>query len=133
MKNIILASVCFVLIFCNCASIVSKSTYPISIQTIPPGAKINVTDGKGEIMYSGLSPATVPLKASEGFFKKAHYTVTASQEGYANSIMPIPFKVDGWYFGNLLLGGVIGMLIIDPATGAMFAPEKDGIVIQMNK
>ncbi len=28
--------------------------------------------------------------------------------------------VNGWYFGNILLGGVLGMLIIDPATGAMY-------------
>jgi hypothetical protein len=34
--------------------------------------------------------------------------------------------VSGWYFGNLLFGGVIGMLIVDPLTGAMYnlTPEK---------
>lgn len=33
--------------------------------------------------------------------------------------------MNGWYFGNLLLGGVIGMLIVDPATGAMYRIETD--------
>lgn len=28
--------------------------------------------------------------------------------------------MDGWYIGNLLFGGLIGMLIVDPATGAMY-------------
>ncbi|MDR1896957.1 MAG: hypothetical protein LBR10_09235, partial [Prevotellaceae bacterium] len=34
------------------------------------------------------------------------------------------FKIDGWYFGNLLLGGWPGMLIIDPLTGAMWKIES---------
>jgi hypothetical protein len=28
--------------------------------------------------------------------------------------------IDGWYFGNILFGGLIGMLIVDPLTGAMY-------------
>ena len=28
--------------------------------------------------------------------------------------------MDGWYIGNILFGGLIGMLIVDPATGAMY-------------
>jgi hypothetical protein len=28
--------------------------------------------------------------------------------------------MDGWYIGNILFGGVIGFLIVDPATGAMW-------------
>ena len=29
--------------------------------------------------------------------------------------------IDGWYWGNLFLGGILGMLAVDPATGAMWA------------
>lgn len=39
--------------------------------------------------------------------------------------MPITFKLDGWYFGNILIGGLLGMLIIDPATGAMWKIETE--------
>ncbi|MDD5412721.1 MAG: hypothetical protein PHF31_15155 [Methylobacter sp.] len=28
--------------------------------------------------------------------------------------------MNGWYFGNLVFGGFVGILIIDPATSAMF-------------
>jgi len=28
--------------------------------------------------------------------------------------------MDGWYIGNLLFGGILGFLVIDPATGAMW-------------
>lgn len=43
------------------------------------------------------------------------------------------FKVDGWYFGNLLLGGFLGMLIIDPATGAMWKIENGFILETLRK
>ena len=28
--------------------------------------------------------------------------------------------LDGWYIGNIIFGGLLGILIIDPATGAMW-------------
>jgi hypothetical protein len=28
--------------------------------------------------------------------------------------------IDGWYWGNLLIGGIIGMVFVDPLTGAMW-------------
>jgi hypothetical protein len=28
--------------------------------------------------------------------------------------------MDGWYIGNILFGGLIGILIVDPLTGAMW-------------
>jgi hypothetical protein len=42
--------------------------------------------------------------------------------------VPLTAKINGWYFGNLLFGGIIvGMLIVDPATGAMWT-LKDTVV-----
>lgn len=48
-----------------------------------------------------------------------------SSPGYDEKIVPITFKIDGWYFGNILIGGVLGMLIVDPATGAMWKIETE--------
>jgi hypothetical protein len=46
--------------------------------------------------------------------------------GYSQAEIKLDSSVSGWYFGNLLLGGLIGMLIVDPLTGAMYnlTPEK---------
>ncbi|MDY0138967.1 MAG: PEGA domain-containing protein [Candidatus Izemoplasmatales bacterium] len=114
-----------VFLFSSCASIVSKSTYPLSINSSPSNAKVSITDKKGKEIYLGNTPATVKLKAGAGFFSKAEYQVKFSSPGYDDKIVPINFKLDGWYFGNLLLGGVLGMLIIDPATGAMWKIETE--------
>lgn len=114
-----------VFLFSSCATIFTKSTYPLSINSTPSNAKVSITDKKGKEIYLGNTPATVKLKAGAGFFSKAEYQVKFSSPGYEERIVPITFKLDGWYFGNLLVGGVLGMLIIDPATGAMWKIETD--------
>lgn len=39
--------------------------------------------------------------------------------------MTITGSMSGWYIGNILFGGLIGMLAVDPVTGAMYVlPES---------
>ncbi|WP_320814426.1 PEGA domain-containing protein [Flavobacterium sp.] len=113
------------LLLSSCASIVSKSNYPISINSSPSEAKILITNKKGVEVYSGNTPATLELKSGSGFFGKAQYQVKFTKDGYESKTVPVYFKLDGWYFGNILLGGLIGMLIIDPATGAMYKLDTE--------
>jgi hypothetical protein len=108
------------IILSSCASIVSRSTYHVNVRTEPKGASISITDKKGNEIYKGSSPATVELKAGAGYFSRAEYRVRISAAGYEEKIVPVNFKIDGWYWGNLLIGGLLGMLIIDPLTGAMW-------------
>lgn len=117
----------------GCASIVSKSTYPLRITTDPSGAQVVVKDADGIEIFNGKSPTTVKLAAGAGFFKKASYSVTVRSEGYEEQTVPVNFNLDGWYFGNILLGGLIGMLIVDPATGAMYQIESEYMSVRLNK
>ncbi|MBJ6369530.1 peptidase associated/transthyretin-like domain-containing protein [Snuella sedimenti] len=109
----------------SCASIVSKSSYPISINSPPSEAKITITDKKGVEVYQGHTPATLKLKAGNGYFSKARYQVKFEKNGYDTKTVPVHFKLDGWYFGNILIGGAIGLLIVDPATGAMYKLDTE--------
>ena len=104
----------------GCASIVSKSKYPVSITTEPTAAKIEIKDQDGIVRFAGTSPTTAILDAGNGFFTRARYTVTASKDGHNAATFPIQNSIDGWYWGNILFGGLIGLLIVDPITGAMF-------------
>ena len=63
---------------------------------------------------------TVNLETSNGFFKKAKYRIDASKQGYATSSTSFAASINGWYWGNIGFGGLIGWLIVDPATGAMW-------------
>lgn len=113
----------WVFLFSSCASIISYSTYPLSINSSPSNANISITDKQGKEIFTGNTPATVRLDASAGFFSKAEYQVKFSKPGYDDRIVRITATIDGWYFGNILYGGILGMLIIDPATGAMWKIE----------
>lgn len=104
----------------SCASIVSRSHYPVAISSAPAGATVTVLDRGGKEIFSGTTPAALELKSSAGFFQRAKYTVTFKKPGFDTKTMALEANVNGWYFGNLLFGGWIGMLIVDPATGAMY-------------
>ena len=120
-----LIAVASILIMTSCASIVSKSSWPITINSSPSEAKISIKDKKGVEIYTGSTPATLKLKSGSGFFSKARYQVTFEKVGYEKKVVPVEFKLNGWYFGNIIFGGPLGLLIIDPATGAMFKLETE--------
>jgi hypothetical protein len=120
-----LIAVASIMIMTSCASIVSKSSWPITINSSPSEAKISIKDKKGIEIYTGSTPATLKLKSGSGFFSKARYQVTFEKVGYEKKVVPVEFKLNGWYFGNIIFGGPIGLLIIDPATGAMFKLETE--------
>lgn len=111
----------------GCASIVSKSEYPVAVTSNPVGADFVVKRASGIPVASGVTPSTITLSASDGYFKPARYTIEFRRKGVVQTV-PLTAKIDGWYFGNILFGGVIiGMLIVDPATGAMWS-LKDTVV-----
>jgi len=41
--------------------------------------------------------------------------------------------LNGWYIGNLLFGGLIGLLIVDPLTGAMWTLDPKDINLILEK
>jgi len=109
----------------GCASILSKSMYPVTIDSLPTGATILIVDEDGKQIYKGTSPTTITLEAGKAYFDAREYTVTFSKPGYEEQTAVIKPTIDGWYFGNILIGGLIGMLIVDPITGAMWKLPSD--------
>ncbi|MDR0970925.1 MAG: PEGA domain-containing protein [Bacteroidales bacterium] len=116
-----------IVIFSSCATIVSDSSYPLSINSEPNGATVTIKDRYNIEIFKGITPTQLNLDASCGFFQKARYIITIEKEGYQTTTIPIGATLDGWYFGNIFFGGVIGFLIIDPASGAMYKLETKSI------
>lgn len=115
----------------GCASIFSEQTYPVQVTSEPSRASIEIKDEDGNVVYNGSTPATVKLTSSAGYFDGERYTVTFRKDGYDEEQFVINSGIDGWYWGNILLGGILGMLIIDPATGAMYdLPSKAGATLK---
>ena len=110
----------------GCATIVSDSKYNVAIQSDPPGAHYLVRNTKKNVeVTSGVTPGSVMLKAGNGFFSKATYEVSFDKPGYESVSVPVVSGMDGWYIGNIVFGGVIGLLILDPATGAMWRMDEN--------
>lgn len=78
------------------------------------------------MVYSGKTPYTATLERGAGYFKSARYNVIIEKDGYNSRQLMIDGSPNGWYIGgNFIFGGLIGWLIVDPLTGAMWtlSPE----------
>lgn len=102
----------------GCASMLSNSAYPVLVESNPAGAEFVIKNRNGIQVAHGQTPATVILESGAGYFKKADYTVQLSKPGFQSQIYRLKSYINGWYWGNVL--NPIGMLLIDPATGAMW-------------
>lgn len=113
----------------NCATIVSKSSYPVGIDSDPEKAMVTITDRKGKEVFKGGTPATVRLQCGAGYFKRAIYTIVVEKAGYHKSTILLSASVNGWYFGNLLLpaGSFLGLLVVDPLSGAMYRMKNKDV------
>lgn len=104
----------------GCATIVAKSSQEMTITSVPEGAAIKINNKSGTAVHSGNTPLTVSLKKGRGYFKPERYTIHVAKDGYQTRDVTVEGQVNGWYFGNILFGGLIGLLAVDPATGAMY-------------
>jgi hypothetical protein len=111
----------------GCATIVAKSSQTITVSSVPEDAAVRITNGAGAAVHSGNTPVTVTLKKGRGYFKPEHYTVHINKEGFQPQELKIDGAINGWYFGNILFGGLIGMLAVDPSTGAMYTLKPDKV------
>lgn len=119
--KILLASLVFaVSTLSGCASIVHNGQREVSIASEPPGAKVSIYNRSNELVSTNTTPFVAQLEPKYGYFKGQTYRLVFEKDGFAPSEATLKSEVSGWYFGNLLFGGLIGMLAVDPATGAMF-------------
>lgn len=98
----------------GCATILHGSKQQIGISSTPTGASISVN---GQNM--GITPMVVKL------LRKDTQAIKVEMEGYNPYEIVLTRKVDGWIAGNIIFGGLIG-LIVDAADGAMYklSPEQ---------
>ena len=121
----ILSAGALVLGVSGCASIFNGQTQPVTIRSEPDGAAVSVSNRAGETIHSGTAPVTLTLKRGAGYFKAETYKVVLTKPGYADREVTITSTLSGWYVGNILFGGLIGLLAVDPVTGGMYTfPES---------
>lgn len=110
----------------GCATIVHSGPRAISVASAPVGAKVSVYDRSNTLVMTNTTPFVAQLSTKYGYFKAQDYRLVFEMPGHATAEVNLTSSVSGWYFANLVFGGVIGMLIVDPLTGAMYnlSPER---------
>jgi hypothetical protein len=137
MKPILFVTTALIIItaLTGCASIVSGSSQEVSINSKPEKADVRIFNNANVEIWNSKTPATVTLKRGDGFFKGADYRVEISKEGYETKTLMISSSINGgWYIaGNLIIGGFLGWIIIDPASGAMWKLEPESINVTLEE
>lgn len=127
MKKILTAGIS-IFALSACATIIGSTTQPVTFKSTPEGVNFSITNRAGEKIHSGTTPATVTLNRGAGYFKAESYTIKYDKKGYESKEFVVAGNVNGWYFGNIIFGGlIVGMLIVDPLSGAMFTLDADKV------
>lgn len=117
------------LLLSNCATIISRSNYPVTVNSQPQGLSFVVTNLRDNTVVSqGVSPQQVVLKSGGGYFRPAHYRIDVKKSGKVVASQNLDAGFNGWYVGNIVFGGLIGLLIVDPLTGAMYRLPENATV-----
>lgn len=103
----------------SCASIVNGSKQSIGFSSSPDGATVSI-DG----MPRGRTPITVKLERNED------HTVRVTLPGYYPYSATLTHSVSGWVWGNILLGGIIG-LAVDASTGGLYVLSPEQVQAQL--
>lgn len=103
----------------GCASIVDGNKYPVQIDSEPRGAAYSIANQHGKVISQGTTPDMVTLPSNDGAFDGEKYTFKFSRDGYEGKDVILDSGMNGWMWGNLLLGGLIGSTV-DLSTGAAF-------------
>lgn len=111
----------------GCASIVHSGNRSISINTEPVGAKATISKQDGEVVTVQTTPCTVSLDPKKRYFVGQPYVLRLELAGYKSTQVELKPTMSGWYFGNIIFGGLIGMVAVDPVTGSMWNIEPSKI------
>ena len=111
--------------FSGCATIFNQNSY-LSVATMPSNATVIIRGMDSGEKSSLQSPCTLQLS------QKSDYQVQISLAGYQSETIVIRRGIRGWFWGNILLGGVIGM-IVDYNTGAMYEHTPINLNIDLTK
>lgn len=105
----------------GCASLVSGKKQDVTIRTTPAGA---------DVLIDGTIAGTTPMIAN--LVRKRRHEIQFKKAGYPDITKGTTRGFNWWYVGNLLFGGIIG-LIVDPITGAMYKIKPEEIHVDYTK
>lgn len=112
-NGLLILSICL-LVLPSCGTIIHGTTQQVGISSSPSNAGVAING-----VNIGSTPVMVDLK------RKDSHIVRISLAGYETYETTLTRKVSGWVWGNIVFGGLIG-LVVDSSTGGMYklTPEQ---------
>jgi PEGA domain len=98
----------------GCASIIHGTHQDVGITSEPAGASVTIDN-----LQSGITPVFAKLT------RKNNHIVRIELPGYQPLDLTVTRSVSGWVWGNVAIGGLIG-LAVDAISGGMYklSPEQ---------
>lgn len=110
MKNkFIICAIAASLMLTSCATIIKGSKQEFNITSNPSEATVYVNENS-----IGKTPLTTKLAR-----KETNTKIKLTMNGYKDVEIPLKREGNGWIWGNIVFGGLIG-LIVDVSDGAMY-------------
>lgn len=106
----------------SCASVLHSGPEGVTITSEPPAAQVTITNlWTRQPILQATTPVLATLARHAGYMQPARYQIVIEKPGYQPYILTLKAHLDEHYFGNFVAGGPLGLLVIDPLTGAMYA------------
>jgi hypothetical protein len=98
----------------GCATIIHGTRQDVGISSTPTGASVTIDN-----LQSGTTPVFSKLR------RKENHVVRIALSGYQPMDLTLTSSVSGWVWGNVAIGGLIG-LAVDAISGGMYklSPEE---------
>lgn len=106
-------------LFTQCATLIHGSRQDVSFSSNPSKASVSIDN-----VEMGTTPVTLRLK------RNTHHSVVIKLDGYQPYEIKLTRKVSGWLAGNIIFGGLIG-IVIDAAGGGMYKLTPDQIQAEL--
>lgn len=117
----LLTSTCILLLTAGCATIMHGTSQEISISSVPSGAEV-IVNGQTH----GLTPVVADLK------RKDQHLIQIQLDGYQPFEIRLVRRTSGWVWGNIVLGGLIG-LAVDAISGGLYKISPDEVRAELSK
>ena len=103
-----------------CATVITGTTQSVGVSSNPAGATATINPGGLTV----ATPAQVELKVNRS------YTVLVERDGYESGSTAVSSRISGWVWGNLVIGGLIG-LAIDFISGGAYKLTPETLSVDL--
>lgn len=117
----IIAVVVFSFLMASCSTIFNGDKSQVKVNSTPSDAKVFVNGNE-----MGRTPAVLNLKRGE------RHVIEIKMDGYQTYKLETSKTITGWFWGNLVCGGILGF-VIDLATGNAYDVDPGFIQVTLEK